>query len=248
MSESEQIVRFKRLDLWFETPLGQNAAKAFCEAISHMDNKPHGDTLLQLGLCDKSPWLEKLTYTRFWIVSSQKILRPYSVLHALCHKLPLDRNSVDCVLAPFTIHAYKQYDNLLDEIDRVLKPMGRVIFFGINPLSLWGLWLKCSKHACFGRSHGYAHSLLSLKHAMLMRDYTAISASVFHYIPPVQHAYWLDKMQWFNQIGNMIAPMPSAFYCLVMQKNVSDYLLTRIQYAPLRVNLPLAREGIAAPI
>lgn len=224
MFDSEQMIRFKRLDLWFETPLGSSVADAFCEALSSVSPKPRGEILLQLGTCGSNRWLDQLHYPRQWIIASYNSFSPRADCYGLFHKLPLDRNSVDCVVAPLTIHAFNHDHRVLDEIDRVLKPMGHVIFFGINALSLWGLWLKWSNHACFGRSHGYAHSLLALKHAMLIRDYTAINASVFHYMPPVRHANWQRKLALLNQIGNMVAPMPSAFYCLIMQKKVSDYL------------------------
>lgn len=227
MFDSEQIIRFKRLERWFETPLGQRVAHVFSDALSHFEYIPRGDMLLQLGACGANLWLKHLAYTHQLIIASHNSFTQRADCYALCHKLPLDRNSIDCVVAPLTIHAYSHDDNLLDEIDRVLKPMGYVIFFGINPLSVWGLWLKMSKNACFGRSHGYEHSLLSLKHAMQIRDYTLLDACAFYYIPPLSRPYWLDKMQFLNQIGYMIAPMPSAFYCLVMQKKVADYLLVQ---------------------
>ncbi len=93
--------------------------------------------------------------------------------------------------------------------------MGYVVFFGINPYSLWGLYLRLKRHSCFGQK---AKSVFSLQRAMLHRGYVQSYLSSFYYIPPVQTEKSLEKLKLLNLLGKMISPCPAGFYCLIMQK------------------------------
>ncbi len=48
--------------------------------------------------------------------------------------LPFKRDSIDCILAPLTLQCFNLNKNPIDEIDRVLKPMGYLVIFGTNPI------------------------------------------------------------------------------------------------------------------
>lgn len=60
-----------------------------------------------------------------------------SQIECALNQLPLDRNSIDCIIVPLTLETFGSSLSLIDEIDRVLSPMGFVILLGINPWSLW---------------------------------------------------------------------------------------------------------------
>lgn len=55
-------------------------------------------------------------------------MEPSSTIITSYTQLPLDRNSIDCVIVPFAMEAFSHQKNPIDEIDRVLKPMGYAIF------------------------------------------------------------------------------------------------------------------------
>jgi hypothetical protein len=130
------------------------------------------------------------------------------------NRLPLNRDSVDCILAPLTMNVLDE--SLLDEMDRVLKSMGHLIFFGINPWSFWGLrWHWNPLHSL---STQWTSSF-RLKRALSRRGYQTALYHPFYYIPPVQEEGWIQKLEVLNEMGKMIKPFPAGFYCLIVQKH-----------------------------
>lgn len=156
----------------------------------------------------------------------------------LLNQLPLDRDSVDCVISMFTLEALA-IKSPIDEIDRILKPSGYAVFFGVNPISLWGWWLRKADKNFFGAFKGKPKSVLSIKRMMLHRGYMQCYLSGFYYIPPCKSEKWLERFELFNEIGKMISPIPAGFYCLVVQKqqkNLVGPILLRREEAFSSVN------------
>lgn len=207
--------KYDALEAWFNTPQGLRVAAAFFAELSPCRNFLHGSKLLQLGSCGNNVWLSSLRYRYKWLVSPCDTPAKKTIKASLS-SLPVDRDSIDCVVAPLTIEG--AYDNnLLDEIDRVLKPMGYAVFFGVNPISFWGLALRYHFVSCFGSESVNLTSSFSIKNAMLHRGYKQCVFSSFFYIPPCSNT-WLKHLEFFNTMGKMIWPWPAGFYCLIMQK------------------------------
>lgn len=223
MFSTDQINRFESLDQWFYSPMGQYVSKAIHAELMPLKQCLKGECLVQLGSCAYNAWLSGFRYRRQWLFTPVKHPGKMSC-RTLLHSLPIARESIDCIVAPLTIDAFEAKGSVLDELDRILKPMGYVVFISINPLSLWGLWLKMSKNNCFGVHKGFPHSDLAMKRVMMLRGYTQVHYNAFYFIPPVRQQQLLSALEFFNQIGKMISPLPSAFYCLVMQKQVENYI------------------------
>ena len=223
MSAKEQINRFQKLDEWFHSSQGIFVTKAIQEELSHLNDILHGQRLLQLGQCAENAWLKDLKFKSKWLFNYQ--IKPAGIsCSASFNLLPVERECIDCVIAPFTVDAFHIRDTVLDEIDRILKPMGYLVILGVNPISFWGLWLKFSRNNCFGSDKGFPKSALSLKRAMTYRGYMQCYYNGFYFIPPVKQKKWIERLAFLNQVGKMISPTPSAFYCLVMQKHVEHYI------------------------
>ena len=222
MSLIEQKAKFHTLDDWFLTPQGLNVAQAFLAELTPIQDLFHGETLLQLGSCGENSLYSKFRYPHKWI--GAPYLSAKTALITQLNRLPLDRDSVNCVIAPLTLEAFINKETLIDEIDRVLKPLGYVIFFGVNPFSLWGLWLRIANNTCFGNIQTKPKSVLSIKRAMTHRGYVQCHLSTFYYIPPIINKHWIEKFEILNEVGKMISPMPSGFYCFVVQKQQENLI------------------------
>lgn len=222
MSVEEQQARFRALNEWFQSDCGLHVMQAFIAELNPIKGLLHGDTLLQFGSCGANSLAHALRYSHKWTVTPYESAE--SNLITLSNQLPLDRDSIDCVLAPLTLDAFTNKENLVNEIDRVLKPMGYAVFFGINPVSLWGLWLRISKNKCFGDAKLKPKSVLSVKLSMIHRGYIQCHLSGFYYIPPVQSQKWISTFEVLNEVGKMISPVPSGFYCFVVQKQQENYI------------------------
>ncbi|WP_419418652.1 methyltransferase domain-containing protein [Legionella sp. D16C41] len=216
MSLEEQQSKFYALNDWCHTEQGVKVIQAFLSELTPLKDLLHGNTLLQLGYCGSNLFTSNLRFQHKWIATPYLDKTSNAVM--LFNQLPLDRESIDCLIAPLTLDILAAKSSL-DEIDRVLKPLGYIIFFGINPISLWGWWLQKANKKSFAELLGKPRSVLSIKRAMSHRGYIQCHLSTFYYVPPCKSEKWLKKFELFNEIGKMISPIPAGFYCLVMQKH-----------------------------
>lgn len=213
----EQANKYRALASWFETPQGSRVAHAFASELLQVSEQFNGGTLLQLGSCGENLWLQSLKFRHKWVISPG-VLEQKNTLITSLNMLPIERDSVDCVIAPLTIEAFPRDKNPIDEIDRILKPMGYAIFFGINPCSFWGAALRWKRLTCFGKSAVTLASSLTLKRTMLLRGYRQCALTSFYYIPPVTSEFMIRTLEFFNEMGKMVWPFPAAFYCFIAQK------------------------------
>lgn len=212
----QQIKQFRALNEWFQTPQGVTVANEFIGELAPVKEYLKGDTLLQLGNCADNPWLGSLNFTRKWIAS------PFPITHTIdlessLNQLPLSRNSLDCVVVPLSLEPYSTY-SLIDEIDRVLKPMGFVVLISINPWSLWGAAMKCKMLHCFADHRVKMRTPFYINRVFMQRGYRQCSLSNFCYIPPVQSKSLITKLNFFDEMGKMLWPFPSGFFCYIAQK------------------------------
>ncbi|MCH9755629.1 MAG: class I SAM-dependent methyltransferase [Gammaproteobacteria bacterium] len=217
MNLDEQRHRYRALDDWFKTPQGHYLGEAFAMQLSQFSKHLKKETWLQLGLCDENLWLSQNVLNQPW-VCTPCLDAPDTTFITSVEQLPLQRNRVDVVIAPMMLEVFGRHKSPLDEIDRVLAPMGHVIFLGINPVSLWGLALSCRGLSSLSHAFMTPHSPLVLKRAFLNRGYEQQRFETFYYVPPLQNEKWIQKCLFLNEMGKMMSLFPAGFYCLVMQK------------------------------
>ncbi|MCL9684980.1 methyltransferase domain-containing protein [Legionella maioricensis] len=223
----QQIKQYRALNEWFNLSLGLSVANEFSEQLKSVNDYLRGETLLQLGNCGDNPWLNMLNFNRKWIAS------PFALnnkIHLECsfNQIPLNRNSLDCVLAPLTLEPYGNSLSLIDEIDRILKPMGFIILLSINPWSLWGGAMKCGLLHCYNDRAIKMRTPFHVNRVFLQRGYRQCALSNFCYIPPVNSKSLIKKLTFFDEVGKMLWPFPSGFYCYIAQKfeAISPSLIT----------------------
>ena len=213
----QQIKQFNALNKWFQSSLGLYVADEFNKQLTPLLEHLKGETLLQLGYCADNSWLSPLKFNNKWIASPVNIEAKVDLICSLNH-VPLNRNSIDCVVAPLTMEPFNNTLSLIDEIDRILKPMGYVVFFSINPWSLWGGALKCGLVDCFSDRNLRMHTPFHLNRIFVQRGYRQCSLNNFCYTPPVKNPSLIRKFAFLNEIGKMLWPFPSGFYCYIAQK------------------------------
>jgi hypothetical protein len=213
----QQIKQYRALHQWFQTPLGLFAAHEFAVNLESVQERLSGEILIQLGDYGDNVWLKKLKFNHCWIVSPFALSNKIQMESEL-NLLPLNRNSVDCIVAPLTLEPFNNNYSLIDEIDRVLNPMGFVVFMCINPWSLWGAAMKSGLLPCYRNRTIKMRTPFALNRIFIQRGYRQILLSNFCYIPPVNNASLIKKLAFLDEIGKMLWPFPSGFYCYIAQK------------------------------
>ena len=144
--------------------------------------------------------------------------------------LPFDNVSLDLVVLPHTLELARDPHLALREVERVLRPEGRVVVIGFNPVSLWGLRQRLGH---LGERMGASRSpALILPRAgeflahRRLRDWLHLlsfeveSGSFGGYRPPFRSEKWLNRFDWSDRAGERWWPMFGAVYMLSAVKRV----------------------------
>lgn len=222
LSTAQQIAKYRALDKWFKTNQGQLVSDAFVEELQLYKKLLKGHCLLQLGDCSNNRWLNLINTASCWMVSPDKANKGLDLV-AETHHIPLERDSIDIVIVPLSMEVYSEKINLIDEIDRVLKPMGYVVVLGINPWGLWGLASKLRLFSCFGESQPFLHSPMRVNRQFNQRGYRQCVMEGFYFLPPLKSKRLTQRMHFLNVLGKMLWPFPSSFYCYIAQKFEEGY-------------------------
>jgi SAM-dependent methyltransferase len=214
---TQQIKHFRALNKWFKTPLGATVGLEFARDLKKSNDFVRGEILVQLGSCGTNEWLNHLYFQHTWIASPFS-LKDNKHLECSLNQLPFPRNSVDCIIAPLTLESFPNSITLLDEIDRVLKPMGHVVFLGINPWSIWGAAVKCGFLNCYNDRTIKMRSPIYLNRTFTQRGYRQCLLSNMCYFLPINKQLVINKLLFLDEVGKMIWPLPSGVYCYIAQK------------------------------
>jgi SAM-dependent methyltransferase len=151
-------------------------------------------------------------------------------LHCDFDALPFDANSLDLVVLPHALELARDPHLALREVDRVLRPEGRVVIVGFNPGSLWGLrqhWgrlrrklLPRSQRALFLPSNGEFMRYRRLRDWLRLLSFEVEAGRFGCYRPPVFSAKWLGRFEWMDGVGDRWWPVFGAVYFVVAVKRV----------------------------
>lgn len=133
--------------------------------------------------------------------------------------LPFESDSLDLLVLPYILEFHAHPHQVLREAQRVLRPEGRVLVMGFNPLSLWGLRNHISHSAAPGKTAfpwpGNYLSVHRLKDWLKLLDFDVARGHFGCYAPPChsegayRHLHWLELAgdRWWGFAGGCYALM-----------------------------------------
>lgn len=141
--------------------------------------------------------------------------------------LPFPSASLDLVVLPHTLELAEDAHQTLREVERVLRPEGRVIVLGFNPTSLWGARQRLG--TLVQRVSG-AHPFLPHQGELIgwrrLRDWLRLLGLQIEqvqfgcYRPAFNSDAWLERTAWLEPRGERWWPVLGATYCIVAVKRV----------------------------
>lgn len=137
-------------------------------------------------------------------------------------ELPLDSQSVDLVVLPHQLEFCEDPHQVLREADRVLRPEGRLVVVGFNPISLWGLRQSAvfRPFAPYLPPSGQFISMPRLRDWMKLLSFEIDSGHYGCYVPPCRTQKWLDRMRFMERAGDRWWPICGAVYMVSAVKRV----------------------------
>lgn len=217
---------------WYSAQPGARVAAHEREALSGMVSDLFGYQLLQIGeLGTDVRHLDNCPIKSKTLVSHRADGGQSGVIVAEAQTLPVASDSVDAVILVHTLDFSADPHQVLRETERVLIAGGRVIIFGFNPFSLWGLW------RLFGRWRGgvpWCGHFLSyprLSDWLTLMGFDIERMDVMEFRPPTRRA----RLDVVERVGRRVWPMLAGIYVVRAEKRVSRVTPIRQRWSSLRV-------------
>lgn len=240
---------------WLETPPGQYLLAWEQAQLDQAVADLFGFHALQMGL----PHLEALRANRMpnrWLACGAFGAEDIeaAAAHALCCEpecLPFPDQSLDLVVLPHTLERAADPHRSLAEVERVLRPEGRVVIVGLNPVSLWGLRQRGGRLArwaglwrqqpCYLPAGEEWIGYWRLRDWLRLLNFELEVGRMGCYRPPLLTQRWLDRYAWMERVGAHWWPVLGAAYFIVAVKRVRGMRLVGLS------RKPRAAGAVAAP-
>ena len=172
--------------------------------------------------------------------------RPMGVLHCDFDALPFPGRSLDVVVLAHALEQSRDPHLALAEVERVLVPEGRLLIFGLNPGSLWGLRPPWRQQACQPIAYRRLRDWLRLL------SFEVEGARFGGFRPPLTRPEWLDRLEWMERMGPRWWPVFGAVYAIEAVKRVRGMRLVGLarrqaRYANAPRNAVAARQSRQGP-
>ena len=124
---------------WLTSPLGDALVQQESRIVEEALDGIFGEQCLQLGL-----WGESNTFLRHARTQRTALIDEGTSDGGPCaigqfHRLPIQDDSIDCVLLPHVLDYSDRPHAVLREVDRVLTSHGHLVILGFKTGGLWGV-------------------------------------------------------------------------------------------------------------
>ncbi len=219
---------------WFHAPLGQYLLARERAWLDEVVPDIFGYHAIQLGL----PQFDLLRESRIvhrLIVSPNLSASesPASNVLAQFAELPFDEQSIDLCVLPHVLEFADNPHEILREVDRVMRPEGRILIIGFNPWSLFGVRRTWS-------SKGYPWqgqfvSLVRMKDWLQLLGFEPSSGKLACYIPPCETPMWQARWDFLETPGERWWGVTGGVYMLEAIKRVQGMRLITPKWTDQKV-------------
>ena len=151
-------------------------------------------------------------------------------------ELPFANESLDLVVLPHVLEFATDPHQVLREVDRVLRPEGRLVISGFNPASLWGARQYLSRliGSPYLPRDGQFISLIRIKDWLQLLNYSLDRGHFGCYKFPFHGQSSMMRMNFLEPMGNRWWPIFGAVFLVSAIKRHQGMRLVG-QISPLRV-------------
>ena len=203
---------------WFHSPLGAFLLARERAWLDQVVPDIFGYHALQLGLPEIDLLRESRIAHRVTVdcVGSARVM-------AHAHELPFDSQSIDLCLLPHVLEFSQNPHEILREIDRVVRPEGRILILGFNPWSLFGVKKLWTSQGVPWQ--GQFVSLVRMKDWLQLVGFEPSAGQLACYIPPTDSAVWQQRWSFLESTGDRWWGVGGGVYMLEAIKRVQGMRL-----------------------
>ena len=166
-------------------------------------------------------------------------------------ELPFASQSLDLVVLPHVLEFAREPHQVIREVDRVLRPEGRLLVSGLNPVSLWGARQVLLRGLLppFLPREGQFLAPPRLRDWLQLLGFELERTRYGCYRPPCRTRTWLDRTAFMERAGDRWWPICGAVYFVSAIKRVRGMRLVGPAWkvAPARAVVGVASPQFAPP-
>lgn len=218
---SSSAVYHSRMDettaTWFTTPLGARLLATETRLAGTLLADAFGQDGVQLGQWGGPHAFAPCLQTRHHVrVACSEAATQTPQVRAHPERLPFASDSVDVLLLPHVLEFAASPHAVVRETERVLLGEGRLLIFGFNPWSLFGLRRR------FGsREFPWQGRFISerrLRDWLKVLGLDVVATHRYGFCPPLQHAGLLDGLRGLEHIGPHYLARVAGAYAVLAHK------------------------------
>jgi SAM-dependent methyltransferase len=157
-------------------------------------------------------------------------------------ELPFASESIDLIVLPHVLEFAADPHQILREVDRVLRPEGRLVISGFNPASLWGARQYISRliGSPYLPRDGQFISLIRIKDWLQLLNYSLDRGHFGCYKLPLQ-GQAITRMDFLEPMGNRWWPIFGAIFIVsAIKRHQGIRLVGQVQTSLIPKIAPLS--------
>ena len=207
------------MQAWFESDVGRYVLSREQTWFDTVSADLFGFNAMQIGGCGNDYLRANRMPYRFCVADAggQVACAP--------EVLPVASQSLDLLALPHVVEFSSHPHALLREVERVLRPEGRLLIAGFNPLSLWGARRLLSREGASWPWHGHFIQLARLKDWLALLGFEIAGCRMACYAPPLDRDAWLQRFALLENAGERWRAFGGGVYLLHAIKRVQGMRL-----------------------
>ncbi len=127
---------------WFQTPKGLVLRQQETDYLQRNITVSYKQTILQIGALGwEQDFIDCSFYTRFVIADNKaRGCEQSAKIQSTANLMPIQTESIDLVILPHVLEFERDQHHVLREVERVLKPEGKLIMISFNPWRVFTHW------------------------------------------------------------------------------------------------------------
>lgn len=202
------------MQAWFESDVGRYVLAREQAWFDNVSADLFGFNAMQLGNCGVDFLRANRMPYRFsaGLGNGMLVCRP--------ENLAIASQSLDLVALPHLLEFSNHPHQLLREVERVLRPEGRVLISGFNPFSLWGMRRVFSSNEAGWPWHGRFIHLARLKDWLALLGFEIVGGRMACYAPPINRQKWIERFSFLEAAGDRWWALGGGVYLIHAVKRV----------------------------